>query len=530
MTKFDIILEELSQSYSILGVFRYSTFFQKNGEKILYDWFSKRYKQSYAPDEKLIFIQDCSDLYDYRDDLGKCTQTIQEAVSKIDISNCFVTIITTNKNIVDELSVANRAGVNSPDLIGSIIVDGDYSKETKIRDNTFCALPWMHLYIGPAGDVLPCCAGDQDYPLGHIDQDSLETIYNNDKFQVLRSNMLSGKRTKECTHCWIKEDSGLPSPRLYANKKYSQIVSYDKNLSTKITLSPNFIDIRLNKLCNLKCRSCSPYYSSAIAQEIQEIYNVKWPALNNSQRKQVLQEILNLLPGVEEIYFAGGEPLLSPEHFAMLDKLIELEKFDTEIFYNTNFMQLSFREIDLIHLWNKFDSITLGASLDARGVEAEYLRDGTVWTTIEDNLFRLKSHKTSKIKFKVTSTVGFLNVESLINLQKDWVERKLLSIHDFNISQIIFDSYLSIQVLPEHHKKRLETLIVDHIQWVKSHGGSALLNRWQQVIDYMWQEDRSHLLFEFQRVTTTTDQHRKQNFHKIFPQFQDLLPLQSPEK
>ena len=301
MTQFDHALEKLKISRDVLGVFWYSDFFQHNGEKILYDWVTSLYKQSYKPNETLVFIQNCSDSYDYREDLGLCTQTIQEAIAKIDISNCFVTIITTNPNINDELTVANRANVNSPDVINSIVIDGEYVQQVSVQNNTFCTLPWVHLYIGPAGDVLPCCRGNRDYPLGHIDQDRLESIYNNSNFQNMRSRMLNGKRTKECVHCWIKEDAGLPSPRQDYNRKYAHIISLNNAPNTTSVLAPKYIDIRINKLCNLKCRSCSPYYSSAIAQEIQEIYNTKWPSLNNSQRKQALAEILELLPGVDEI-------------------------------------------------------------------------------------------------------------------------------------------------------------------------------------------------------------------------------------
>jgi hypothetical protein len=55
--------------------------------------------------------------------------------------------------------------------------------------------------------------------------------------------------------------------------------------------NPTTLDIRINKVCNLKCRSCSPHLSSAIAQEVQGIYNVDWPALTNRQRKSVMSEI-----------------------------------------------------------------------------------------------------------------------------------------------------------------------------------------------------------------------------------------------
>lgn len=524
MIELNKALEKFKQSHKVIDTFHYSKIFQPNGEKSLYDWLKTHRKEHYTPLERLVFIQDQADVYDYQDDLGKCTQLIQKAIATIDISNCFITIITTNPLIAEELKIANQGNLNSVDLIQSVVVPGEYSPVTTVYSDTFCAFPWMHLYIGPEGDVLPCCAGNRDHPLGHIDHDEISNIYNNKNFVNLRSRMIAGKRTKECDHCWVKEDSGLASPRMTANSKYMHLIDHIKT-NPVVELKPKYIELRLNKLCNLKCRSCSAYYSSAIAQEIQEMYNVQWPSLNNTQRKKTLDKILHLLPGIDEIYFAGGEPLLTPEHFTIINELINLDKTDVKIFYNTNFMQLSFRNQDLVEIWKKFNSVTIGASLDAYGVEAEYLRNGTKWDTIESNLAQLKSQSGTNIKFSVTSTVGFLNVESLIHLQKNWVERGLVSIDEFSLSQFIFDSYLSIQVAPYHHKIRLESIIKNHISWVKSQGSDSLAESWQQLIDYMWGEDRSHLLFEFQRITTATDQHRGQSFHKIFPQFQDLIPL-----
>jgi sulfatase maturation enzyme AslB (radical SAM superfamily) len=288
--------------------------------------------------------------------------------------------------------------------------------------------------------------------------------------------------------------------------------------------NPTTLDIRINKVCNLKCRSCSPHLSSAIAQEVQGIYNVDWPALNNRQRKSVMSELLLLLPNSEHIYFAGGEPLLAPEHLEMITELVNIKNTNLNIFYNTNFMQLDFRGNSFTNLWKGFSDITIGASLDAYGPVAEYLRHGTVWATIESNLKRLQN-EAPHVKFKVTSTVGFLNIESLIELQRNWAERGLISIRQFSIPQIIFDSFFSVQAAPIHHKKRLTLVIREHITWLNSVGANELSTRWQEIIDYMWLEDRTHLLSEFVRTMNNQDRYRNESFHKILPQFADLIPV-----
>jgi hypothetical protein len=121
--------------------------------------------------------------------------------------------------------------------------------------------------------------------------------------------------------------------------------------------------------------------------------------------------------------------------------------------------------------------------------------------------------------------LGFLNIESLIELQRDWTERGLISIDRFSISQIIFDSFFSVQAVPTHHKKRLDLIIKNHILWLESLNANRLMSEWQGVIDYMWADDRTHLLHDFQRTMRNQDRYRNESFHQVLPQFADLIPL-----
>jgi radical SAM protein with 4Fe4S-binding SPASM domain len=517
MIEIEQALEQLNKEYCVLGTFYYSTLVNNGGEKILYDWLWQQRKDYFEPNERLVFVQDCGDVYEYHDELGNYTTTIQKALKVVDITNCFVTIVTTNKNIAKELSLANNCNV-----INHVIVPGKYQPIFPTFGDTFCVMPWMHLHIAPDGSVLPCCAGDTNYPLGNINQDNLVDIYNNKNFQKLRQGLLTGKHPKECQHCWIKEKTGIRSHRLNHNEQHHVSEVSPDGLVDQF--NPTTLDIRINKVCNLKCRSCSPHLSSAIAQEVQGIYNVDWPALTNRQRKSVMSDLLSLLPNSEHIYFAGGEPLLAPEHLEMITELVNIKNTNLNIFYNTNFMQLDFRGNSFTDLWKRFSDITIGASLDAYGPVAEYLRHGTVWSTIESNLKRLQN-EAPHVKFRVTSTVGFLNIESLIELQRNWTERGLISINQFSISQIIFDSFFSVQAVPIHHKKRLTSIIKDHISWLDSQGVRELSTKWQQIIDYMWQEDCTHLLSEFSRTMNNQDRYRNESFHHILPQFADLIPV-----
>jgi molybdenum cofactor biosynthesis enzyme MoaA len=124
------------------------------------------------------------------------------------------------------------------------------------------------------------------------------------------------------SHCYIKEDNNIASPRIECapNKQIIDITS---------------LDIRLNNICNFKCRMCSEYFSSAIQQETIKIYgkdaklgheqNLLTASLSIERDSQFSTIAPYITSNVEDIYFAGGEPLMTKEHYRVLDKLIGIK-------------------------------------------------------------------------------------------------------------------------------------------------------------------------------------------------------------
>jgi molybdenum cofactor biosynthesis enzyme MoaA len=338
--------------------------------------------------------------------------------------------------------------------------------------------------------------------------------------------MLSGLRSKECNRCYAQEDSGLKSIRLDHNNRWKNIKQDNLNQDGTIDkFDPVYLDIRLNNICNLKCRMCSGYFSSAIAQEEVVLYGKKESVqslLKLQQRDLGLIEILQYVPNVEKIYFAGGEPLLTAEHYEILDALIACGNTNLEIIYNTNFTTLAYRGRSVLDLWKQFSNINIGASLDAEGAVAEYIRHGTKWSTIESNLESVKS-QCPHINFTVTSTVGLLNVDNLIRLQQHWHTSETLDISKFSQTVMISPEHLTVSALPLEHKQRLEQTINHHIVWCKENNAKALATQWTDVLNYMLSKDNSHSMTEFKRLTEILDQHRNESLANVIPELANLL-------
>lgn len=527
MNVFDKIVNNLKQEYKTAGPFYLSDCVGPHGYKKLHEFLQSVYQTEFDNNFRIIIVQDCVDHYDYDDLPGRTLCELQKSASKIDISNFFVLVVSGNKDLPNELTQVQKLySSDECSMQAYVIEDIEYDKVINQYD-TFCVLPWTHLYVGTDGNFLPCCQSDHQFPLGNIQDHAIDEVYKSDRLKTLRRKMLSNQRVKECASCYRQEDLGLQSSRIKHNLRWNSVVSrHSLDPSGSITsFKPRYLDIRLNNTCNLKCRMCSGYFSSAIAQEESDLFGSRISidtSLHGRQRKQNLEKILAYVPHAEQIYFAGGEPLLSSEHYDILKKLINCGNTDLGINYNTNFTTLQYRDINVLDLWKQFSNITIGASLDAQGPVAEYVRHGTSWHIIETNL-DLLTHHCPHVKFTVTSSVGVLNVQSLVELQRSWHNQHKLNISKFSLNLIFEPAHLTLTVLPEQHKQRLDIMLKNHIAWCIQNGANRLAEQWQNVLTYMWSNDSSHQLGEFRRLTRLIDHHRGEDLTKSIPELQDIL-------
>jgi MoaA/NifB/PqqE/SkfB family radical SAM enzyme len=519
---FDQTIEKLKQEFNILEILDIDLDIDT-----IYQKLSGVRKDQFNPTEKILILQKNSDDYEYADYPGKHLANLQKCLADLDISNSFVTVVTGNLDIDHELEQV-RCQLSVDNLpMQSIIVDAEYKKSIKHYQNTYCVLPWAHLYVGTTGDVLPCCVADQNLPLGNVFDNNIENIMLSDSARQLKSNMLQGYRSKACTFCYSREDNNLPSMRLQQNQRFKKYISADIN-----QYHPVFLDIRINNICNFKCRMCNEWFSSSIAQETKAIYgpNAKLPyhyidieALDRKERSIITKKILQIVTkDIEQLSFAGGEPLLAQEHYLMLQQLIDINHTDVPLSYNTNMSILQFKDISVIDLWKKFSNIKVGASVDASGAIAEYVRNGTVWSDIVENINTIKK-ECPHVNLKITSTVGLLNCQNLIQLQKDWISTEYFLAEQFEMSCLITPIFLSLGALPDTHKKRLKIQIENHMVWLENNNARSLATKWQDVLHYMINNNFSYSLSEFKNRMLVLDQHRNESFLTTFPEYHDLI-------
>jgi hypothetical protein len=202
-----------------------------------------------------------------------------------------------------------------------------------------------------------------------------------------------------------------------------------------------------------------------------------------------------------------------------LDHLIAVGNRDLAVSYNTNLSTLSYKQWNVIDKWYHFSDVTVGASIDASGAVAEYMRHGTIWSDIVANVYAIKQGA-PHVKLQIASTVSGLTIENLIDLQNTWIDQGLFGVGDLKVKVLTSPNFLSPAVLPLHHKLRLSNIIQAHIEHL---AGTGLADQWQDVLQWMNGYDYSHALKDFAHRTRVLDAHRKESFVSVFPQYRDLL-------
>lgn len=343
----------------------------------------------------------------------------------------------------------------------------------------------MHPFTGLAtredGAIQVCC---RSHPIGSIQDNTLEEIWNNDKMKHIRYQVLNNERPKECEPCFNLEDQGVESLR---QRHIAGVIP-----ESRITLYPNALDkleknyempfefptmeIKLNNLCNLKCRMCHPMDSTSWNdwKAIEEFYikennfMVKVIEDLNLMRKPYLDKFNDnpnwwnsfekLLPYFKRVEFAGGEPLMDPQHYQILDMLAPYGD-QIEIKYATNLTTLGKGNRTIWDYWPKFKSVAVNVSIDGIEDSYEYIRGNGNWKEVVDNI---KQVQTISNVSRIVGAVA-VQISNILVLDK-MIEYFLNDIGIIFYTNIVkYPNVLSIQVLPYE----LKDIAIARLQAVK---------------------------------------------------------------
>jgi radical SAM protein with 4Fe4S-binding SPASM domain len=398
-----------------------------------------------------------------------------------------------------------------------------------MNSEVFCMMPWTHIHAFPDGRAYPCCLGTMDNPIGNLKQNTLQEVWNDEPMRKMRRNMLTGTKCVECTKCYEQEDMGFLSMRNSQNKHLGHhiaTVDETKEDGTFDRFELKYYDIRFSNLCNLSCRTCGDIFSTNWVKEGKRMGWLPKERANVDYagrfEMDMWEQLLPHLDSVENIYFAGGEPLMMKEHFNILQELIKRGRKEVRLTYNTNFTETIFKKHDILEMWNYFDSVGIGASLDASYSRGEYMRKGTDWKKVVENRRRMLQ-VCPKVDFYISSTLSMSNAFNIVDLHREWADLELIKPQDFNVNILQDPIHHRLDVLPDRIKQQVKQKYQQHIEWLEPQDHlKRATTGFQAAINFMEQDNKSNLIPTFLEKTAFLDKWREEDFFTTFPELEDL--------
>ena len=416
---------------------------------------------------------------------------------------------------------------------------------------TFCMHPFTGLATREDGAIKVCC---RSLPIANIKDMSLEEAWNSDKMKEVRRQVLNDERPDVCEPCFDLEDQGVQSLR--------QRHITDSSPESRINLYPNALDklnddysmpfelptieIKVNNLCNLKCRMCNPLDSTQwkdwnsivdhykkeenyLVDAVESLGLTKAPYVGIFEDKAHFWDNLEkLLPYFRRVEFAGGEPLMDPVHYKILD-LLSKNGDNIEIKYATNGTKLGIKGGRTVHdYWPKFKSVAVNVSIDGLHDTYEYIRGNGKFSDVEYNIKEMKKIKT------VSRIVGAFTVQANNIMQIDKVidyflrEMKIV----FYSHRVSYPRALSAQVLPKALKDQVVAKLeamkpkIKDYEIVKQHPILEKITQ-QQIqdnINFLQAKDLNEYWPDCVDFNRKLDLSRNQGpFEKINPEFQGYV-------
>ena len=418
------------------------------------------------------------------------------------------------------------------------------------KSKTFCMHPFTGLATREDGAIQACC---RSHPVGFIQDASLEDIWNNNTMKRIRKQVLNNERPPECAPCFNLEDQGVESLR---QRHIAGIIP-----EARITLYPDALlglhsdysipfeiptmEIKLNNLCNLKCRMCHPMDSTSWNdwKEVEEFYikenNFMVKAIQdlNLMKKPYLDKFDDnpnwwdsfekLLPYFRRVEFAGGEPLMDPQHYRILD-MLKPHGHQIELKYATNGTTLGISKGRTVHdYWPNFRSVAVNVSIDGIGDVYEYIRGNAKWTEVVENIKKIQTIP------NISRIVGAVAVQvSNVLILDKMIEYFLDDLGIVFYTNIVqYPNVLSVQVLPN----QLKSLAIQRLTDIKKRipefkhvkANPILLEITNKQIDgivnFITSKNTTHLWSECIEFNNKLDVTRSQNFTEVTPEFKSYV-------
>lgn len=264
-----------------------------------------------------------------------------------------------------------------------------------INMKNYCPDLYQNLFVQKVNEnqvqLGHCCVSKLSEPTDQIDFH--HTYLKQNREQYLHTQELPDA----CSHCIRAEGIGLASRRTNHLKADWHPVEFRmRNL-----------DYNCDNICNLKCIMCSSYYSSAWIEDEIKLGRKVEPRIKPTKHNNLIYTLD--ANSIHNLYFNGGEPLMTRDHINVLNHIIAAgAAHQVAVNYSSNGTFGITDELKFI--WSQFRKVNIGFSIDAAHEVYEFVRYPANWAEVSANLIEYRQHASDRFTQSIQVTIGLHNV------------------------------------------------------------------------------------------------------------------------
>ncbi len=423
---------------------------------------------------------------------------------------------------------------------------------------SYCAAKWYNATIWLGHGQTTSC----HHPPGHwIPLEELESnpsaIHNTPHKKKMRKMMQEGERPAECEYCWKVEDMGKQhiSDRVFKTEIFKdEDIAKTSTMPWEENVNLKTLEISFDRACNFKCSYCNPAFSTAWVKDIKDFGGYKniqsdgrghfvdtapyaEPATRKQEDNPYIQAFhkwweSDLADSLEEIRITGGEPIMHKGTW----KLFEWFKDnpdrgqDMRFAINSNMCPDTPKVLDRLvkESWH-IPHLEVYTSMEATGIQGEYIRDGLDYDLWMSNIHRVLNESNVE-KLHMMMTINSLCLDSITDFMDQMLDLRETYGHKaptMTLNILRFPSFQSAAILPEDiktfYKEKLDNWYhSERPQEMMSDGEKESVRR---LIDYLDIVKTPHkntaetpkLYNDFKAFFAQYDVRRNKDFATTFP-------------
>ena len=387
-----------------------------------------------------------------------------------------------------------------------------------------CKLLKLGLNFDMSGSVQPCNQNigyylqDEDKKNYNVLNNDLKDIWHSNHRKQLLEDHANDIRNPACQQCWDCEDANIESTRQHFNKELDKVEVLDEQ--------PRIMIVKPGNLCNNACRSCNAHTSSLwyktdyaldnrgkTFKEYIEFFTRHKTAYTNNKllEKRWAEWEENII--FWDMY--GGEPLLIPLFYKTLDQAMASKTANQKMF-NLHTNGMVYKDF-LVDKLSKFKSANIGFSIDAIGAKNDYIRNGSKWDEILDNLKKYMDdcRQYENVSIGVRATITPWNI---YHYEENYDFFKKLGITAIGV-WCDDKPWNDVRYLPKKIKdaviKKL-SLYKNDDRWLKEF---TKIKKWLATTP----NDHKQLQHSFMEFNNKVDKVRSEKFSDTFPEYSKLF-------